>query len=139
MEDEDTSIKYVYQTTGHQPGLDAINSVCDPITYNPSDSTNNRVVCKSQHISNETRSLCSDKSNGHKVFIDTYETNAEQKQISIIDAYETNAEQKNPKPTWSTSASKSDMICLGATLIIVIIQLSVLVFYLFKDKETEDT
>ena len=40
--------------------------------------------------------------------------------------------------TWSTNASIGDVVCLGATLIIVIIQLSVLIFYVFKDHETFD-
>ena len=40
--------------------------------------------------------------------------------------------------TWSTGASVSDVVCLGATVIIVLIQLSVLIFYVFKDHESPE-
>ena len=42
----------------------------------------------------------------------------------------------NP-PTWSTSANFSDIICLGATVMIVTLLISVLIFYVFKDHEKE--
>ena len=56
----------------------------------------------------------------------------------VMPTNDINHTSANKKQTWSTSASVSDTVCLGATLIIVLIQLSVLVFYLFKDKETTE-
>ena len=40
-------------------------------------------------------------------------------------------------PTWSTSANFSDLICLGATVLIVTLLISVLIFYVFKDHEKD--
>ena len=38
---------------------------------------------------------------------------------------------------WSTSANFSDIVCLGATVLIVTLLISVLIFYVFKDNEEE--
>ena len=40
-------------------------------------------------------------------------------------------------PAWSTSANFSDLICLGATVLIVTLLISVLIFYVFKDHEKD--
>ena len=40
---------------------------------------------------------------------------------------------------WSTGANRGDVVCLGATFIIVVLQLCVLVFYIFKDHERDET
>ena len=40
-------------------------------------------------------------------------------------------------PSWSTSANFSDVVCLGATVLIVTLLISVLIFYVFKDHEEE--
>ena len=40
-------------------------------------------------------------------------------------------------PNWSTSANFSDLICLGATVLIVTLLISVLIFYVFKDHEKD--
>ena len=56
----------------------------------------------------------------------------------IIDTNDINANSANKKQKWSTSASVSDVVCLGATLVIVLIQLSVLIFYVFKDHESPE-
>ena len=40
-------------------------------------------------------------------------------------------------PYWSTGANFSDIVCLGATVLIVSLLISVLIFYVFKDHEEE--
>ena len=48
-----------------------------------------------------------------------------------------NCEQLIYKPSWSTGANIGDLICFGATILIVLLLISILIFYVFKDNETD--
>ena len=48
-----------------------------------------------------------------------------------------NCEQLVYNPSWSTGADVSDVICFGATVLIVLLLLSLLVFYVLKDHEMD--
>ena len=112
-EDENRSEEYIYKPGSGVKNLNVmINSISDCMCD-----------CSVKDILEEDCASI-DLSIGNKHVID----------INAIDVNKTN----NKQP-WSTNASLSDMVCLGATLIIVVIQLCVLVFYVFKDHETFET
>ena len=112
-EDEDTNEEYIYKPGGGVKNLNVmINSISDCMCD-----------CSVKDILEE-ESASIDISIGNKHVIDT----------NSIDVNKT-----SNKETWSTNASISDVVCLGATLIIVVIQLSILIFYVFKDHETFET
>ena len=109
-EDEDSSEEYIYKPGGGVKNLNVmINSISDCMCD-----------CSVKDILEENCASI-DLSIGNTHVIDT----------NAIDVNKTNNKQ-----TWSTNASIGDVVCLGATLIIVILQLSVLVYYVFKDHET---
>ena len=124
MEDEDISMKCIHKTTRSLSSLDTINNAVVQRTHSNPDIANNKVLCKPRYTVE-----------GKKTLSDHHVSERE----VVIETYDNNAEQTSHKPMWSTNASISDVLCLGATLMIVIIQLSVLVFYVFKDHENEET
>ena len=48
-----------------------------------------------------------------------------------------NCEQLIYGPSWSTGANFGDLVCFGATILIVLLLLSILIFYVFKDNERD--
>ena len=110
-EDEDASEEYINKSGGGVKNLNVmINSISDCMCD-----------CSVKDILEEgSKSIDLSLGNTHV--------------IDINNAIDLN--QTDNKQTWSTNASIGDVVCLGATLVIVVIQLSVLIFYVFKDHET---
>ena len=106
----------IYKQKQHSLELDTIENTCDVMNGNSSEETNKNVLDKSKDTLqyNELK----EKANKCEVIIHNSSTNDKL------------AHQNQP---WSTNANSGDVVCLGATLIIVIIQLSVLVFYVLKE------
>ena len=91
--------------------------MCEVITDITSKHTKLHFTRESNGYSQETESI-----NGRKLIIE--------KNVHDNDGRNTYTQ------TWSTRASIGDVVCIGATFIIVIIQLCVLIFYVFKDHES---
>ena len=106
---------------------------------------NEEVVISVDSLMNEDDNCLSEKSDSFK----NKEDNAAIPKISVCqNAIEPNNRRKqncskmrsesfSHSQTWSTSANFSDIVCLGATVLIVTLLISVLIFYVFKDNEEE--
>ena len=106
---------------------------------------NEEVVINVDSLINEDDNCLSEKSDSFK----NKEDNAAITKISVCqNAIESNNRRKRNSSkmcseslshpqAWSTSANFSDIVCLGATVLIVTLLISVLIFYVFKDNEEE--
>ena len=106
---------------------------------------NQEVVISVDSLINEDDNCLSEKSDSFK----NKEDNAAITKISVCqNATESNnrlkpniskmcSESLSHPQAWSTSANFSDIVCLGATVLIVTLLISVLIFYVFKDNEEE--
>ena len=108
--------KHIYKSKQHSLELDTIENTCDAMTSRPLEETNEDFLDTSKDTLQYNE--FSEKSNKCKVIIRNSSTDE-----NVVHHTE----------PWSTKATFGDVVCLGATLIIVIIQLSVLIFYVFKE------
>ena len=106
----------IYQTHQHSLELDTIENTRDVMNVDSSEETTENVPDKSKDLLeyNEKK----EKSDQCKV---------------IIHNSSTDDKLAHQNQSWSTKATSGDVVCLGAIIIIVGIQLSVLIFYVFKE------
>ena len=115
----------IHECKDYEENKDVINDICNAKANNTTEEKANELFShKSKDSIENTRSECANHSNNFKIFMDDKATTFEEELKHI--------------ETWSTKASIADIVCLGATAVIVIIQLCILVFYVFKDHETEE-
>jgi len=115
----------IHECKDYEENKDVINGIRNAKENNTSqERVSESLIHKSKDSSENTKSECANHSNNFKIFMDNKATTFE--------------EEIKHMETWSTKASIADVVCLGATAVIVIIQLCVLVFYVFKDHETEE-
>ena len=117
----------IHECRDNKENANVINNICEAEVSNASEAEVIELYggYKPQNTSESSNTECANHSNNFKLFMDNKTTTFEE-------------EIKNME-TWSTKASTADVVCLGATAVIVIIQLCVLVFYVFKDHEKEDS
>ena len=121
MEEDSTSLEDFDQSKDYTEDLDIINIISDPITAHILEKGIVKMSNKSTYISQKF-----DRTIQRNAYKSTKNNNIDRK-----------GGQMNCNAAWSTQANVSDAVCLGSTFIIVILQLSVLVFYLFKDKRSD--
>ena len=106
----------IYQSKQHSIELDTIENTCDVMSSNSSEEIAEHVIDKSKDTLQCIES--EEKSNECKVIIHNGSSD----------------DEFNPdKQQWSTKATSGDVVCLGAIFIILIIQLSILTFFVFKE------
>ena len=107
--------------------------------------TNAEYTCKSEAnskitdlmINNVYDCICECKTKGC-LQVERESTDRSTSNKHIIHTDDINVNNSHNKHEWSTKASVGDVVCLGATFIIVVIQLSVLIFYVFKDHDSTE-
>merc|ERR1712218_56846 len=108
--DEDTNLLVKDLTEN----LDRINISCDQITFNPLDETVTMTACKLNP--------------------DLHNTNQNTDQYNILQADGKTAPVPNPEQDeynydWSNDTNFRDVICLGSIVMLILIWLSVFIFY----------
>ena len=99
-----------------------INILCDQIIYNPSDETVTMTACHLQRSSYNSRGPLIHYSS--KISSNLNKTKLTKYKVRYI-------------PIWPSHADVGDVICLGSTVIIIMLLLSVFILYLSKDHENQ--
>ena len=101
-----------------------INILCDQIIFNPSDETVTITSCQLQRSLYTCRDLLTHPS-------DKLTSNRNVPRITK------DINTLKYTPNWPSRADVGDVICLGSTVIIIIVLLSVFILYLSKDYENK--
>ena len=117
----------IHECRDYEENKNVIINICEAEVNNTQEEKVNESFggYSPQKVAEDTKSQVANHSNNFKIFMDD-KVNTLEEEIKHIE-------------TWSTKASTADVVCLGATAVIVIIQLCVLVFYVFKDHEKEES
>ena len=125
MPEKDTSVEN--SSYSRSVNVDIIDIMCDVKTCNPLE---NPIITMSRE-SRRNSEKCECTSEQLREVMVKKVPKIDQENIKI------KAEINCKKASWSTEANIGDKVCLGATIIIVILLISVLIFYVFKDHERE--
>ena len=99
-----------------------IKILCDQIIYNPSDETVTMTACQLQRSSYSSRDSFIHYSS--KLSSNLNKTKFTKDKVRYI-------------PIWPSRADVGDVICLGSTVIIIMLLLWVFILYLSKDHENQ--
>ena len=136
MEEEETSIEYIQDMKYENLNLEMIDGAKDDIKYENTNSINSTANDKKSYW-NKVREEIPLVLSHRDIQAATDPENLNLSELKIIIEKECRARKlMNSKEPWSLWLSRvADWVCLGSTVIIICILLSVLVFYRFKDRE----
>ena len=136
MEEEETSIEYIQDMRYENLNLEMIDGTQNDIKYENDNSINSTANDKKSY-SNKVREEIPLVLSHRDIQAATDPDNLNLSELEIIIEKECRARKlMNSKEPWSLWLSRvADWVCLGSTVIIICILLSVLIFYLFKDRE----
>ena len=136
MEEEETSIEYIQDMRYENLNLEMIDGAKNDIKYENDNSINSTANDKKSHW-NKVREEIPLVLSHRDIQAATDPDNLNLSELEIIIEKECRARKlMNSKEPWSLWLSRvADWVCLGSTVIIICILLSVLIFYLFKDRE----
>ena len=136
MEEEETSIEYIQDIKYENLNLEMIDGAQNDIQYENGNSINSTENDKKSYWSKVREEIPLVLSH-RDIQAATDPDNLDLSDLEIIIEKECRARKlMNSKEPWSLWLSRvADWVCLGSTVIIICILLSVLIFYLFKDRE----
>ena len=136
MEEEETSIEYIQDMRYENLNLEMIDGAQNDIKYENDNSINSTANDKKSYW-NKVREEIPLVLSHRDIQAATDPDNLNLSELEIIIEKECRARKlMNSKEPWSLWLSRvADWVCLGSTVIIICILLSVLIFYLFKDRE----
>ena len=136
MEEEETSIEYIQDMRYENLNLEMIDGAKNDIKYENDNNINSTENDKKSYW-NKVREEIPLVLSHRDIQAATDPDNLNLSDLEIIIEKECRARKlMNSKEPWSLWLSRvADWVCLGSTVIIICILLSVLIFYLFKDRE----